>query len=219
MREIFNEQLEQLNKDLFEMGKLIEQTIKMTVDALINHDVKSAKKVLNFEAQIDQQEKAIETLCLKLLLKQQPVAKDFAQISSTLKMITDMERIGDQSADISEIIINMSEQPYIKNIDQIQAMAQETASMVVKSIDAYVKRDIKMAEEVIHKDDIVDGLFISIKQELINLINENKEKGEQATDLLMIGKYLERIGDHATNIAEWVIYSITGKHESSDVVD
>lgn len=214
MRDIFMEQLEQLNDDLIEMGRLIEHIIKMTVEALVNQDIKKANQVIKFDTQIDEQEKTIENLCLKLLLQQQPVAKDFSQVSSALKMITDMERIGDQSADISEIIISMSKQPYIKNLEHIQSMANETTDMVNKSIDAFVTKNLELARQVILQDDIVDDLFIKIKRELILLINENSENGEQATDLLMIGKYFERIGDHATNIAEWVIFSITAKHES-----
>ena len=218
MRDIFNEQLEQLNSDLVEMGTLIGQVIRMTVEALVDKDIEKAKKVIRFEDQIDRQEKTIENLCLKLLLQQQPVASDFTQISAALKMITDMERIGDQSADISQILIGMAGQPYIKKLDHIQAMANETTRMVFKSIDAYVKKDLELAKEVIKQDDIVDSLFLTIKNELIELINENTENGEQATDLLMIGKYFERIGDHATNIAEWVIFSITGKHDDIDKI-
>ena len=212
MRNQFDKQLEQLSNELIEMGSLIEQAIEMAVTALVNQDVEMADKAIEFDMEIDRQEKEIENLCLKLLLQQQPVARDLRQISSALKMITDMERIGDQAADISEITISMAKDPYIKNLEHIQAMAKETTIMVVESINAFVNKDIELANRVIAQDDIVDELFVKIKFELIRLINENAENGGQATDLLMIGKYFERIGDHATNIAEWVIFSITGKH-------
>ena len=212
MRNRFDRQLEQLNNELIEMGSLIEQAIEMAVTALVNQDVELAKKAIEFDTEIDRQEKEIENLCLKLLLQQQPVAKDLRQISSALKMITDMERIGDQAADISEITITMSVEPYIKKLEHIQAMAKETTIMVVESINAFVNKDIELAKKVINQDDVVDDLFQKIKTELIRLINENTENGTQATDLLMIGKYFERIGDHATNIAEWVIFSIIGRH-------
>lgn len=218
MRNRFDRQLEQLNNELIEMGSLIEQAIEMAVTALVKQDVEKAKKAIAFDHEIDQQERAIENLCLKLLLQQQPVAKDLRLISSALKMITDMERIGDQAADISEITIMLADTPYIKKLEHIQQMAKETTIMVVNSVDAFVRRDLDLAKQVIDKDDTVDALFLEIKKELIMLINENADYGEQATDLLMIGKYFERIGDHATNIAEWVIFSITGKHEQADAV-
>lgn len=212
MRNRFDRQLEQLNNELIEMGTLIERAIEMAVKALIKQDVESAKEAIDFDAEVDNQEKTIESLCMKLLLQQQPVAKDLRLISSALKMITDMERIGDQAADISEITISLSKEKYIKDLEHISQMAKETTVMVVKSVEAFVNRDVELAKEVINMDDVVDDLFDQIKKELIGLINQNVENGEQAVDLLMIGKYFERIGDHATNIAEWVIYSITGEH-------
>lgn len=212
MRNRFDRQLEQLNNELIEMGTLIERAIEMAVKALIKQDIESAKEAIDFDAEVDNQEKTIESLCMKLLLQQQPVAKDLRLISSALKMITDMERIGDQAADISEITISLSKEKYIKDLEHISQMAKETTVMVVKSVEAFVNRDVELAKEVIDMDDVVDDLFDQIKKELIGLINQNVENGEQAVDLLMIGKYFERIGDHATNIAEWVIYSITGEH-------
>ena len=212
MRNQFDKQLEQLNNELIEMGSLIEQAIEMAVTALVNQDIELAEKAIEFDDEVDRQEKEIENMCLKLLLQQQPVAKDLRLISSALKMITDMERIGDQAADISEITISMAKDPYMKKLENIQGMAKETTVMVVESINAFVNKDMELASKVIKMDDKVDALFIKMKGELIRLINESAENGEQATDLLMIGKYLERIGDHATNIAEWVIFSITGKH-------
>ena len=153
---------------------------------------------------------------MKLLLQQQPVAKDLRLISAALKMITDMERIGDHAADISEMTILMADSSYEKseiNIDLVKEMAKETTDMVIKSVDAFVNKDLDLARLVIKQDDKVDDLFATFKHELILKINENVKNGEQATDMLLVAKYFERIGDHATNIAEWVIYSITGEHE------
>ncbi len=212
MRNRFDKQLAQLNNEMVDMGSLIEKAIEMAVKALVQQDVALAKETISFDREIDQQEKTIENLCLKLLLQQQPVAKDLRLISSALKMITDMERIGDHAEDISEITIMLAETPYIKKLDHIIQMSKETTIMVVKSIEAFVSKDLEMARNVIKHDDIVDALFIETKRELIHLININAENGEQAADLLMVAKYFERIGDHATNIAEWVIFSITGQH-------
>ena len=214
MRNRFDRQLEQLNNELINMGSLIEEAIEMAITALIKQDVKKAKDVVAFDEEIDEKEKEIESLCLKLLLQQQPVAKDLRQISAALKMITDMERIGDHASDISEMTILMADKPYICNISHLQTMAKETMVMLVKSIEAYVEKNQEQAEKVIANDDVIDNLYDEIKAELIEAIQKDANKGEQATDLLMVAKYLERIGDHATNIAEWVIFSITGKHES-----
>ncbi len=214
MRNRFDRQLEQLNNELINMGSLIEEAIEMAITALIKQDVKKAKDVVAFDEEIDEKEKEIESLCLKLLLQQQPVARDLRQISAALKMITDMERIGDHASDISEMTILMADKPYICNISHLQTMAKETMVMLVKSIEAYVEKNQEQAEKVIANDDVIDNLYDEIKAELIEAIQKDANKGEQATDLLMVAKYLERIGDHATNIAEWVIFSITGKHES-----
>lgn len=213
MRNRFDRQLEKLNNELIHMGSLIEQAIELAVSALVNQNVEKAREAVEFDEEIDEQEKEIEGLCMKLLLEQQPVAKDLRLISSALKMITDMERIGDQAADISELTILLAGTPYIVNPQRIQEMAKETTDMVIKSIDAFVNKDIELAKKVIEQDDLVDELFMKVKQELILLINQSAENGEQAADILMVAKYFERIGDHATNIAEWVIYSITGSHE------
>ena len=216
MRNRFDRQLEELNNELIEMGSLIEQAIEMGVSALVKQDVEKAQRAIAFDNEIDHQEKAIESLCMKLLMQQQPVAKDLRLISAALKMITDMERIGDHAADISEMTISMSDSSYEKNdmnIDVIKEMAKETTNMVIKSVDAFVNKDLELAHYVIDRDDIVDDLFAKFKKSLIVMINQNVKNGEQATDMLMVAKYFERIGDHATNIAEWVIYSITGEHE------
>lgn len=213
MRNRFDRELIHLNDEMIEMGSLIEKAIEMAISALVNQNVELAKQTIEMDAEIDEKEREIEHLCLKLLLQQQPVAKDLRVISSALKMITDMERIGDQASDISEITIQLAKQKYIKELKRIQDIAKEASLMLVKSIEAFVNKDIVLAGEVIGKDDIVDDLFMQVKEELIQLISENRDNGEQATDFLMIAKYLERIGDHATNIAEWVIFSITGEHK------
>ena len=211
MRNRFDRQLLELNNELIQMGSLIEQAIEMGITARVKQDVEKADQAIKFDEEVDEQEKTIESLCMKLLLQQQPVAKDLRLISAALKMITDMERIGDHAADISEMTILMADSDYEKsaiNMEVIKEMAKETTDMVIKSVDALV-----LARCVIIRDDVVDDLFDSFRKELIQKINENVKNGEMATDMLMVAKYFERIGDHATNIAEWVIYSITGKHE------
>ena len=214
MRNRFDRQLEQLNNELIEMGSLIEHAIQSAVTALVKKDVEQAKAAIEFDQEVDRQERDIEALCMKLLLQQQPVARDLRLISAALKMITDMERIGDQAADISEITMMMAENPYAHDLSLISQMAMETILMVTHSVDAFVQKDLELAKSVINHDDIVDKLFDDSKQKLILMIQENASYSEQAADLLMVAKYLERIGDHATNIAEWVIYSITGSHDS-----
>lgn len=214
MRNKFDRQLEELNNEMIEMGSMIEKSIGMAIKALVNQDVETANKAIEYDEEIDHKEKEIESICLKLLLQQQPVARDLRQISSALKMITDMERIGDHASDISELTVIMSKSQYIKKLDHIQQMSKETMIMLVKSIEAFVDKDVEKARKVILHDDVVDDLFMLIKRELIELIHQNADNGEQATDLLMVAKYLERIGDHATNISEWVIFSITGNHDN-----
>ncbi len=212
MRGFFDEQLELLNTQLIEMGTLIEHSIRSAAEALVSQDIAQAKESMRFDKKVDEKEREIEALCLKLLLRQQPVARDLRFISSALKMITDMERIGDQAADISEIVLFIADQQYIKKLEHIPAMAGATIEMVTKSIDAFVNRDVDLARKVISMDDVVDDLFDQVKAELIALIGKDASNGEQAMDLLMIAKYYERIGDHATNIAEWVEFAITGIH-------
>lgn len=212
MRNRFDRQLVQLNNELIEMGGMIEKAISDTVKALVNQDIELASNVIEYDEEIDHQEREIEQLCLKLLLQQQPVAKDLRLISAALKMITDMERIGDHATDISEITIKLSKESYIKKLDHIQQMAKETMVMLVQSVEAFVNKDMDKARTVIVHDDVVDDLFNKVKAELIAMIHEDVNSGEQASDLLMAAKYFERIGDHATNISEWVIFSITGQH-------
>ena len=211
MRNKFDEQLDLLKTQMIQMGALCEEAIASATKALINGDIELAKKVITTDEDIDHKEKEIESICLKLLLQYQPVARDLRQISSALKMITDMERIGDQAADISEIIM-LANIKAANNTSHIADMAKATIKMVTDSIDAYVQQNLKLAKAVIDYDDVVDNLFNDVKADMIRLINEDTENGEFAIDLIMISKYFERIGDHATNIAEWVIFSITGKH-------
>lgn len=216
MRSRFDKQLETLNTLLIEMGAQIETAINISVMSLKKQDTQLSKKAIAADSEIAQKEKDIESLCLKLLLQQQPVAKDLRLISAALKMITDMERIGNQAADIAEISIYLSETSYIKKLEHIPMMAEATVKMVTESIDAFVKKDLELANRVIAYDDIVDDLFDTVKRDLINLIISDSRNGEQAIDLIMIAKYLERIGDDAVNIAEWVVFSITGKRESNE---
>lgn len=218
MRSRFDEQLSSLNIALIEMGALIEQAIALATKAFVEQDVKLARQVMENDDAVDEKEKEIESQCLKLLLSQQPVARDLRQISTALKIITDMERIGDQAADISEICIYLAAQPHISEGDLIPEMARATIKMVTESIDAYVKKDLALARMVIDHDDVVDALFLQVKNRLISLVHENVSFGEQAFDLLQIAKYYERIGDHAVNIAEWVIFSITGMHKETQVL-
>ena len=214
MRSRFDEQLALLNRELIEMGSLCEEVIALASRALTEGDRELAAKVAPLDEEIDQKERAIESLCLKLLLlQQQPVARDLRQISAALKMITDMERIGDQADDISEIIIYLGGRT-AEHDDLLRSMARATIKMVTESVDAYVKHDTILAEKVIADDDTVDDYFEQVKRALIGKIAATPDDGEYALDLLMIAKYFERIGDHAVNIAEWVIFSITGVHNA-----
>jgi phosphate transport system regulatory protein phoU len=214
MRNNYNIQLKKLNDEMIEMGSMIEKVIEDAIHALVSQDGVLARQVIERDDEIDQQERNIETLCFKLLLMEQPVATDLRQVSSALKMVTDMERIGDHASDISELTIQMAGTPYIKKLENIQQMAKESMQMLVNSIEAFVELDLEKAKQVIKQDDVVDALFVTVKNELIQLIHKNADDGEQETDLLMVAKYLERIGDHATNISEWVIYYITGEYVS-----
>jgi len=207
----FDEQLAELNNMMLEMAALIEKIITMASQALTAQDIALAKNVIEIEADVKQHERDIEALCLKLLMQQQPVASDLRLISAALKMITDIERIGDQAADISEIVIMMNGAPYAQKLVHIPQMATATVKMVTESIDAYVKKDIKLAKAVIKYDDVVDDLFEKVKHDLIELIRSGDPNSEQAIDLLMIAKYFERIGDHARNVAKWVVFSIRGR--------
>ena len=212
MRNRFDQQLYELNREIIEMGAMCEEAIASAVKALTTGDMALAANVCNNSSAIDQMERDIESRCMKLLLHQQPVAKDLRLISAALKMITDMERIGDQAEDIAEIVTFLNGHT-MEGMELIEEMARETIEMVTASVDAFVKKDVGLAQKVINKDDIVDDYFSRVKCGIITLIAENPADGEFALDLLMISKYFERIGDHATNIAEWVIYSVTGTHK------
>ena len=213
MRNRFDEQLSLLNHELLEMGALVESAIRSATTALVNQDVEAALASIAADKDVDQAERDIESLCLKLLLQQQPVARDLRLISSALKMITDMERIGDQASAMSEIVIYLSSEPYIKQLEHLPMMAEKAIRMVTAALDAYVRKDVKLAQEVMEMDDEIDSLFTTVKDELITLIRGDAAAGSQAIDLLMIAKYYERIGDHAQNIAEWVEYALTGRHK------
>lgn len=213
VRNRFDEQLHALNHELLEMGALIEHAIRSATDALVKQDVEAALQAIAADKEVDQAERDIESLCLKLLLQQQPVARDLRLISSALKMITDMERIGDQASDIAELVIYLSKEPYIKELTHLPQMAEDAIRMVTGALDAYVRKDVALAQEVMRMDDAIDALFVTVKDELIALIRNDAAAGSQAIDLLMIAKYYERIGDHAQNIAEWVEYALTGRHK------
>lgn len=218
MRTRFNEQLTEMNNSLIRMGAMIEYAIALASKALTTQDAELARKAIECDVEIDEMEKVIESQCLKLILHQQPIARDLRLISTALKMITDMERIGDHATDISEITLILSDAVYIKDLEHLPQMAKETIKMVSDSIDAYVNKDLNLANAVIAHDDVVDDLFCRIKNDLIDLISQDVKNGEQALDLLMIAKYFERIGDHAVNIAEWVIFSITGEHKNKKII-
>ena len=212
MRDFYDKQLEKLNNYLEEMGTLIERAIQESISALMKQDKEEAEKTIRYDSEINNKEREIENLCMSLLLSQQPVATDLRMVSAALKMVTDMERIGDHAADIAELTLLLAENGVPTDLSEIEKMAKETTYMVKESVDAYIQRDTNKASQVIKYDDVVDDYFVKIRKMIIKRINENIQDGEQAADVLMIAKYLERIGDHATNIAEWVLFYITGEH-------
>lgn len=211
MRNKFDSQLEKLNLELITMGALCEDAISASVKGFLDDDDELCQKAVEAEDEINRKERDIESICMKLLLEQQPVARDLRVISSALKMISDMERIGDQAYDIAEIA-KFIKNSNVKSKIHIKDMATAATKMVTDSVDSFVKKDVELARAVMAYDDKVDNLFNCVKDELVQLITEDKANGEFCIDLLMIAKYLERIGDHAVNIAEWVEYSITGTH-------
>ena len=211
MRSRFDEQLSLLNKKMIEMGTECESIINLSVKALIEGDTTCAETAKHLRGNIDHMERDIESICIKLLLQQQPVARDLRQISAALKMITDMERIGDQAEDIAEIAAT-AKKKMLKKSKHIQRMAAATIDMVNKSVEAFIKKDLLIAEEVSHNDDVVDALFEEIVNDLVDIIKKDEGTSE-VLDMLMVAKYFERIGDHAVNIAEWVQFSITGEHK------
>ncbi len=216
MNKLFDDKLLELNNNLVELGSQIEKSIDYTVKALVNKDLTLARRVVKSSFEIIEKEKEVESACLKLLLHHHPVARDLRLISSVLKMITDMERIGHQCADISKIILDIDGEIILNDFVYISKMAEATKKMVTDSIDAFVKKDTDIALSVIAFDDEVDDLFRKVKKKLIEKLKSEDENNEQVVDILMIAKYLERIGDHTVNIAEWVVFSITGKHIDLD---
>lgn len=218
MRKLFDEQLKELNIEMIKMAGQVETAIAGAAEALIKNDITLAKQVMGGDEIVDDMEKKIEHLCLKLLLQQQPVATDLRRVSTALKMTTDLERIGDQAADIAELTLKIGKTDNV----HIPQMAKAVIRMVTDSINAYVNSDEKLANDVMAEDDRVDELFVKIRDELIEMAADSREKGkqvgEQAIDLLMVAKYLERIGDHAVNIAEWVIFSVTGVHKNAKII-
>lgn len=215
MRTRFDRQLELLNQELTQMGALCEYAISVAAKAFLDNDKSLLPDVFTTDSEIDQKERDIEALCLKLLLQQQPVAKDLRSISSAMKMISDMERIGDQAADIAEITRHLGDLD-IKSRIHIGDMARSTIKMVTDSVAAFVRKDLVAARAVMEYDDVVDELFEKVKNELVQLLREDSYAGSLCLDMLMIAKYFERIGDHATNIAEWVEFSITGQHPNNE---
>ena len=212
MRSHFDEQLHRLNEEMIQMGGLIERAIEDACQVMLSRDREAARAVVTNDGAVDRKERDIEALCLRLILMQQPVARDLRLVSSALKMITDMERIGDQAADIAEIIsMPVEGERYIYPAD-LQKMGQAAGRMVLDAIDAFVRRDVALAHAVVASDDVVDGYFDEVKQELLKSMVSHPQFGIQLLDALMIAKYMERIGDHAVNIAEWVGYAVTGDH-------
>ena len=211
MRSKFDEQLKNLNDEMIQMGVMIEEHIQQAIEALVNSNVELAKEIMEKDVIIDKKQRDIESICFNLLIQQQPVAKDLRAITAAMKMVTDMERIGDHAADISEVTVLLSNTKCNVVYDTIIKMASEASVMLIHSIDAFTEKDEAMAREVIEHDDVVDELFNKVKSELIDIMKKDMQRGEQEMDMLLIAKYLERIGDHATNIAEWVIYALDNK--------
>lgn len=216
IRSKFDNQLERMKNMIVELGGEIELAISSAIAALHTQDGNLARTVIGYHEEIDQKEKEIEALCLRLLLKNQPVAGDLRTISSALKMVTGMERIGDQAADIAELSFYLAQSAKLTSTNFVPQMAQATTKMVIDSIDAFVKNDLLLANSVIKYDNIIDSLFDQVKNDQIALIQENSDNSIEAVDWIMVAKYLERIGDHAVNIADWVIFSITGSHERTE---
>lgn len=219
MRENFDNQLNSLNQKLLSMAGMAEQIIAMSVKSLEEQNTDLAKKAVEFDSGINETEREIERICLRLMLKYQPVfANDLRRVSSALKMITDMERIGDQAADIAQLNISLIEKKQNWDLSEISEMAKASAEMVSNAIEAYINNDTNMAEMVIQADDKIDALFEKVKGKVIDDISADKSKGEKAIDTIMVAKYFERIGDHAVNVAEWVVFSITGIHKHEKIM-
>lgn len=218
MREQFEEQLEELHKEVTEMGNLCEQAISLAANALLDGDAEAAKSTFGKDALIDRKEREIEDICMRLFLHQQPVARDLRSVSAALKMVSDMERIGDQASDIAELSRWIKDDSFMNKVSLVE-MAKATKQMVVDSVEAFVKNDEDLVKQVIKADDQVDALFDQVKEEIVVLIKDKGIDAKESLDLLMAAKYFERIGDHAVNIAEWVEYSITGVHTNNEHVN
>ncbi len=216
MRTKFDEQLRSLNTEMVHMSNMIEEAIQNALDALFNQDISKAQQIMKDDELVDHEQKKIENICFQLLVQQQPVAHDLRNITAAMKMVTDMERIGDQAADISELTVMMPESINEVNAENIRKMSAEVILMVLQAVEAYVEKDKDKAQKVIDHDDIVDDLFVKVKGELIDVMQKTPNLAETAADLLMVNKYLERIGDHATNIAEWVIFSVDDRYDRKD---
>ncbi|MBS5724913.1 MAG: phosphate signaling complex protein PhoU [Clostridiales bacterium] len=217
-RNSFDKELERLHMDLIKMGSMAEEAIEQSVRAFSLRDNALAKEVMQGDHQIDDMEKQIETVCLSLILRQQPVAGDLRRITCALKMITDLERIADNAADIAELSLMIQGDHITEMVRHIPNMAKESVEMVHKSIDSFVRSDLALAEQVIAQDDIVDALFCKVKDELCETLRQNRDNSDNAIDFLMIAKYLERIADHAVNICEWVLFSETGIHKDKKIM-
>ena len=212
MRERYEAQLRELHAQIIRMGEMIQRAILSAVSALRVHEEATARAVIAGDEEIDRQEKTIESLCLRLLMMEQPVATDLRRVSAALKVITDMERIGDHAADLGELTLMLRGAPGI-GADDLGDMANKTCGMLLDSVTAFVSEDAEKARAVIAADDEVDALFLKVKADVVQAIRSDVDAGEEAADLLMAAKYFERIGDHATNIAEWAVFAATGRHE------
>ena len=213
VRKLFEEELSELKTELVEMCRLTEQMINNAITALVNRDRELGKSVGLADKRVDEYEMDIEKRCMRILLRHQPVAKDFREVSTALKMITDIERFGDQASDIGDLVYTMPGERYIKKLEHITAMGNLAEKMVRESVDSFISNNEALANEVIALDDKMDDLFLTVKKELIELIKKDGANGDQAIELMMVAKYLERIGDHAVNVAEWTKYNETGVHE------
>lgn len=213
VRKLFEEELSDLKTELVEMCRLTEKMIDNAITALVNRDRELGKSISQSDKRVDDYEMDIEKRCMRILLKQQPVAKDFREVSTALKMITDIERFGDQASDIGDIVYTMPGDRYIKKLEHITAMGNLAMKMVRESVNSFIENNEPLADEVIALDDKMDELFLTVKNELIELIKQDRANGDQAIELMMVAKYLERIGDHAVNVAEWTKFNETGVHE------
>ncbi len=216
MRVRFNEQLSELNNEMTKMCNMIEKAILDTIDAFFGQNVNKAQQIMKDDGMIDQTQKKIENICFQILFQQQPVAGDLRNVTAAMKMVTDMERIGDLAADICEMTVFMVGTPYPKRAENIKKMSMETVWMLQRAVESYTDRNIDMAREVIAHDDVVDKYFLSVRSDLIKVVQNDSDHAEQAADLMMVNKYLERIGDHATNIAEWVIFFLENIPKQND---